>query len=277
MKNINNANTNMTASTIDGTNNTIRNLSLKSEDIEFECKLVALDQLTKKLTEASSILQRLNNPAKYQKFAGTSWMKHVIQDTETLEEVMNYITSVTETLFAPKGHEEGFETLRSPLSCLHEKEGSKITLSFRDISEAEGDDPGLIIEAKGENRWGQQRSWYLVLSQRGTIIKIFGDDVSPVLATSWGSIKISRAVLNPALGKNSQEHLLLHLIGAIGSETLLNLITRLRGCWEEVEVSFSIKDGFSPKEDDRIFRFWVSSVVKNMLCSKSEDLPANFD
>jgi len=265
MKNINTNATTTAANNNDEIVETTRNLSSKSEDIEFECKLVALDQLTKKITEASGILQRLNNPAKYQKFAGTSWMKHVIQDTETLEEVMNYITSVTETLFAPKGHEEGFETLRSPLSCLHEKEGSKITLSFRDISEAEGDDPSLIIEAKGENRWGQQRSWYLVLSQRGTIVKIFGDDSSPVQANSWGSTKISRAVLNPALGKNTQEHLLLHLIGAVGSETLLNLVTRLRVYWETVEVSFSIGDGFNPNKDDRIFRSWVERVVKKIF------------
>jgi len=264
MKNIN---TNATTTAANNNDEIIetRNFSSKADDLEFDCKLVALDQLTKKITEAAGILQRLNNPAKYQKYPGVSWIKHASQDTETLEEVMNDITSVTETLFAPNGHEEGFETLRSPLSCLHVKEGSKITLSFRDISEAEGDDPSLIIEAKGENRWGQQRSWYLVLSQRGTIVKIFGDDSSPVQANSWGSTKISRAVLNPALGKNTQEHLLLHLIGAVGSETLLNLVTRLRVYWETVEVSFSIGDGFNPNKDDRIFRSWVERVVKKIF------------
>lgn len=273
MKNIN-TNTNATTNNNDEIIET-RNFSSKTEDIEFDCKLVALDQLTKKLTEASSILQRLNNPAKYQKYPGVSWMKHAIQDTETLEEVMNDITSVTETLFAPKGHEENFETLSSPLS-FHVKEGSKITLSFGGIFETEGDNPSLMIVARGENRWGQQRSWTLLLSQRGTTIKIFGDD-GPVLATSWGSTKISRAVLNPALGKNTQEMLLLQLIGATGSETLLNLITHLRNGWEEVEASFTIRDGFTP-EKDRIFRSWVSRVVKSMhMLTQTEDLPANFD
>jgi hypothetical protein len=262
MKNINTNATTTAANNTDEIVETTRNLSSKSEDIEFECKLVALDQLTKKITEASGILQRLNNPAKYQKFAGTSWMKHVIQDTETLEEVMNDISSVTETLFAPNGHEEDFEELSSPLS-FHVKEGSKITLSFGGIFELEGDNPSLMIVARGENRWGQQRTWTLLLSQYGTTIKIFGDG-GPVLATSWGSTKISRAVLNPTLGKNIQEVLLLQLIGATGSETLLNLITHLRNGWEEVEASFTIRDGFTP-EKERIFRAWAARVVKNMM------------
>lgn len=190
-------------------------------------------------------------------------MKHAIQDTETLEEVMNDITTVTETLFAPKGHEEGFEGLSSPLS-LHVKEGSKITLSFGGIFETEGDNPSLMIVARGENCWGQQRTWTLLLSHYGTTIKIFGDEKGSVLATSWGSIEISRAVLNPALGKNTQEHLLLQLIGATGSETLLNLITHLRNGWDKVEASFTIRDGFTP-EKDRLFRLWVARVVKNIM------------
>jgi hypothetical protein len=264
MKNIN---TNATTTAANNTNNTnetnnsIRNFSSKTEDIEFDCKLFALDQLTRKVSAAADILQRLNNPAKYQKYPGVSWMKHAIQDSETLEEVMNDITSVTETLFAPKGHEENFETLSSPLS-VHTKEGSKITLSFGGIFETEGDNPSLMIVARGENRWGQQRTWTLLLSHYGTIIKIFGDDVGPVLATSWGSTKISRAVLNPTLGKNIQEVLLLQFIGATGSETLLNLITHLRNGWEEVEASFTIRDGFSK---DRVFREWAARVVKNMM------------